>query len=72
MKCGSVGCDKSTLDTVIFNPKEMLGILDLILMGHFRVKHTRYEIIEEKYMVQTSSQTKASGITLPEVYVLTT
>ena len=57
----------NTLDTVIFNPKEMLGILDLRLTGYFRVKHARYERIEAIYMVWRISQTKASSITLPEV-----
>ena len=28
----------SSLDTVIFNPKEMLGILDLILIGYYKIK----------------------------------
>ena len=31
----------SGLETVIFNPKEMLGILDLRLMGYYKIK-TRY------------------------------
>ena len=59
----------NTLHTVIFDSKEMLGILDLRSMGYFRVKHATYERKEEKDMVQTSSQAKSSGITLPEVYV---
>ena len=28
----------SGLETVIFNPKEMLGILDLRLMGYYKIK----------------------------------
>ena len=28
----------SSLDTVIFDPKEMLGILDLRLMGYYKIK----------------------------------
>ena len=43
----------NTLNTKILNSKEMLGILDLLLMGYFRLKHTRYERKEEKYMAQT-------------------
>ena len=57
----------NSLDTVIFVPKEMLGILDLRSMGYFRVKYSRYERKEGKYMVQTSVQDKYSGINLPEV-----
>ena len=29
----------SSFKTVIFNPKEMLGILDLMLIGYYKVKH---------------------------------
>ena len=53
----------NTLDMVVFNPQEMLGILDLRLIGYFRVRHARYERKEEKYMVQTNSQTKSSDMT---------
>ena len=60
----------NTLDMVIFNPKEMLGILDLRLMGYFRVKHSRYERKEGKGMVQKSLQAKSSGITLPKVHTV--
>ena len=28
----------SEWETVIFNPKEMIGILDLRLMGHYKTK----------------------------------
>ena len=34
----------SGLDTVMFDPKEMLGILDLRLMGYFKVKQ---EILQQ-------------------------
>ena len=35
---GTLDVTKSSLETVIFDPKEMLGILDLRLMGCYKIK----------------------------------
>ena len=32
----------SSLETMIFNPKEMLGILDLRSIGYYKIKHGVY------------------------------
>ena len=37
---------KSSLETVIFDPKEMLGILDMRLMGYYKIKWGYYNRIE--------------------------
>ena len=36
---------QQTLDTVIFDPKEMLGILDLKLVGNYKIKQGVYNRI---------------------------
>ena len=63
-----LGATNNSLDKVIFDSKEMLGILDLRLTGYFRVKHARYKRKEGNCMVQTKLITKSSDITLPKVY----
>ena len=35
----------SSLETIIFDPKEMLGILDLTLMGYYKINMTYYSKI---------------------------
>ena len=40
---------KSSLDTVIFHPKEILGILDLRSLGYYQIKHSILQQNMSKY-----------------------
>ena len=48
---------KSGLETVIFNLKEMLGILDLRLMGYYKVKQGILQQNLSKYYSFESAET---------------
>ena len=37
-KCASLDVTNNTQDTVIFEPKQMLGILDLRSLGYYKIK----------------------------------
>ena len=45
----TLGVTNRSLETVIFDPKEMLGILDLRLIGYYKTKQGIFQQNRSKY-----------------------
>ena len=53
---GTLDVKNSSLETVIFDPKEMLGILDVRLIGYYKIKQGIYNKISVN-TIDASQQT---------------